>query len=138
MMTARKIKTQTVEKNDYKIFLKKTKDLYNIMLTARDTENWTAVGLNAGHCAISCCDAMLIFHLGIRSISDDHMDAVDLLQRIPQFHNNAELNTFKRIIAKKSIVAYENREFRQVEALDILKLAERFYNWTTSNLPVAA
>ena len=107
MMTARKIKTQTVEKNDYKIFLKKTKDLYNIMLTARDTENWTAVGLNAVHCAISCCDAMLIFHLGIRSISDDHMDAVDLLQRIPQFHNNAELNTFKRIIAKKSIVAYE-------------------------------
>lgn len=135
MMAPKKIKTQTIEKRDYKIFLKKGKDFYNIMLTARDTENWTAVGLNAVHCAISCCDTMLAFHLGIRSISDDHMDVVDLLQRIPQFHNNVELNTFKRIIAKKSIVAYENREFRQVEALDILKLAERFYNWTTSNLP---
>lgn len=136
MMAPRKIKTQTVEKSDYKVFLKKAKDFYNIMLTARDTENWTALGLNAVHCAISCCDAMLAFHLGIRSISDDYMDAVDLLQRIPQFHNSDELNTFKRIIAKKSVVAYENREFRQAEALDILKLTERFYNWTTSNLPV--
>lgn len=44
-MTPKKIKTQTVEKSDYKIFLKKAKDFYNIMLTARDTENWTAVGL---------------------------------------------------------------------------------------------
>ena len=134
-MTPKKIKTQTVEKSDYKIFLKKAKDFYNIMLTARDTENWTAVGLNAVHCAISCCDAMLAFHLGIRSISDDHMDAIDLLQRIPQVHSSGESNTFKRIIAKKSIVAYENREFRQAEALDILKLVERFYNWATSNLP---
>lgn len=31
-MTPKKIKTQTVEKSDYKIFLKKAKDFYNIML----------------------------------------------------------------------------------------------------------
>lgn len=135
-MTARKITNRVAEKNDYKIFLKKARDFYNIMLTARDTENWTAAGLNAVHCAISCCDAMLAFHLGIRSASDDHMDAVDLLQRIPRIYDSGEVSTFKRIIAKKSVVAYENREFRQAEALDILKLAERFYNWTTSILPV--
>ncbi|MDP2904925.1 MAG: hypothetical protein Q8O22_01310 [Candidatus Omnitrophota bacterium] len=134
-MTARKINTRVIEKNDYKIFLKKAKDFYNIMLTARDAANWTAVGLNAVHCAISCCDAMLAFHLGIRSASDDHMDAVDLLQRIPRIYDSGESSTFKRIIAKKSVVAYENREFRQAEALDILKLAERFYSWATSILP---
>ena len=82
-MMAKKKKVVNVEKNDYKIFLKKAKDFYEIMLKARDTGNWTAVGLNAVHCAISCCDAMLTFHLGIRSAGEDHMQAVELLTRLP-------------------------------------------------------
>ena len=134
-MTAKKIKTQAVEKSDYKIFLKKARNFYDIMLKARDSENWTAVGLNAVHCAISCCDAMLVFHLGIRSVGEDHMQVTDLLSRLPQEIVTGEVATFKRIVAKKNLIAYENREFRQAEALDILKLAERFYNWTISNLP---
>ena len=137
-MTAKKIKTRVVEKGDYKIFLKKAKDLYNIMFKARDLENWTAVGLNAVHCAISCCDTMLVFHLGIRSIGEDHLQVADLLSRLPQEIVTSEVATFKRIIAKKNLIAYESREFRQAEALDILKLAERFYNWTISNLPAQA
>jgi HEPN domain-containing protein len=134
-MTAKKLKTVNVAKNDYKIFLGKAKDFYEVMLSARETGNWTAVGLNAVHCAISCCDAMLTFHLGIRSSGEDHMQAVDLLLRLPPDVEEGEANTFKRIIVKKSIIAYECREFRQAEALDILKLAERFYRWTTSKLP---
>ena len=135
-MTAKKLKTVNVEKNDYKVFLKKARDFYEVMLNARDTGNWTAVGLNAVHCAISCCDAMLTFHLGLRSAGEDHMRAVDLLMRLPPTFENGEANTFKRIIAKKNLIAYENREFRQTEAIDILKLAERFYCWTISKLPV--
>lgn len=135
-MMAKMRKVVNVEKNDYKIFLKKSKDFYEIMLKARDTGNWTAVGLNAVHCAISCCDAMLTFHLGIRSAGEDHMQAVDLLMRLPPALEDGQANAFKRIIAKKNLIAYENREFRQTEAIDILKLAERFYGWTTSKLPV--
>lgn len=134
-MMAKRKKIVSVEKNDYKIFLKKAKDFYEITLKARDTGNWTATGLNAVHCAISCCDAMLIFHLGIRSAGEDHMQAVDLLARLPSTIEGGEAATFKRIIAKKNLIAYENREFRQAEAIDILKLAERFYRWTTSKLP---
>ncbi len=134
-MTAKKLKSVNVEKNDYKIFLKKAKDFYEVMLNARDTEKWTAVGLNAVHCAISCCDAMLTFHLGIRSAGEDHMQAVDLLTRLPSNVEEGQANTFKRIIVKKNLIAYECREFRQAEAIDILKLTERFYRWTTSKLP---
>ena len=135
-MTAKKLKAVNVAKNDYEIFLKKAKDFYEVMLNARDTGNWTAVGLNAVHCAISCCDALLTFHLGIRSSDEDHIQAVDLLLRLPPDIDKGEANTFKRIIVKKNIIAYECREFRQTEAIDILKLAERFYRWTTSKLPV--
>ncbi|MBU4304791.1 MAG: hypothetical protein KJ893_04095 [Candidatus Omnitrophica bacterium] len=136
MTAAKKLKTVDVEKNDYKIFLKKAKDFYEVMLNARDTEKWTAVGLNAVHCVISCCDAMLTFHLGIRSSGEDHMQAVDLLMRLPSNVEDGEAAAFKRIIAKKNLIAYECREFRQAEAIDISKLAERFYRWTTSKLPV--
>ena len=134
-MTPKKIKTIDVEKGDYKVFLKKAKDFYDIMLTARNTDNWTATGLNAVHCAISSCDAILTFHLGIRSISDDHMDAVELLQRLPSALEGGESNTYKRIVAKKNLIAYENRDFRQSEAIEIAKLAERFYDWAMSKLP---
>lgn len=134
-MTPKKIKTVSVEKSDYRVFLKKAKDLYDIMFKARDTENWTAVGLNAVHCSISCCDAVLTFHLGVRSAGEDHMQAVDLLLRLPKAVEDGETSTFKRIVAKKNLIAYENREFRQAEAVDILRLAERFYKWATSNLP---
>ena len=135
-MTPKKLKTKTVEKSDYKIYLKKAKDFYDTMLEARDAEKWTAVGLNAVHCAISCCDAMLVFHLGIRSIGEDHMQVADLLTRLPQKEVSSEITTLKRIIAKKNLIAYENREFHQSEAIDILKPTERFYNWVLSNLPV--
>ena len=134
-MTPKKLKTRTVEKNDYRIYLDKAKDFYEIMLKARDISKWTAVGLNAVHCAISCCDAMLVFQMGIRSIGEDHMQVADLLTRMPLSGINDEVTTLKRIIAKKNIIAYENREFRQAEALDILKLTERFYNWVLLNLP---
>lgn len=133
-MTPKKLKTRTVEKSDYKIYLAKAKDFYEIMLKAHEIGRWAAVGLNAVHCAISCCDAMLVFHLGIRSIGEDHIQVVDLFSRLPQKGMIDEISVFKRIIAKKNIIAYENREFRQSEATEILKLAERFYRWALSNL----
>ena len=108
------------------------------MIAANKSGNWTAVGLNAVHCAISGCDAILTFHLGIRSVGEDHMQAGDLLLRIPREDVDGEASAFKRIIAKKNLIAYENREFRQTEALEILKLAERFYSWIISSLPRAS
>lgn len=135
-MTPKNLKTKTVEKGDYRIYLKKAKDFYDTMLKAQDAGKWTAVGLNAVHCAISCCDAMLVFHLGLRSIGEDHMQVADLFTRLPQKGISSEVTTLKRIIAKKNVIAYENREFRQTEAMDILKLTERFYKWVLSNLPL--
>jgi hypothetical protein len=63
------------------------------------------------------------------------MQVADLLTRLPQKEVSSEITTLKRIIAKKNLIAYENREFHQSEAIDILKLTERFYNWVLSNLP---
>ena len=134
-MTPKKTKTVTAEKGDYKIYLKKAKDFYETMLEARKSEKWTAVGLNAVHCAISSCDAMLVFHLGIRSSGEDHAQAGNLILRLSQSGASNAASALKRIIAKKNLIAYENREFRQTEANDIIKLTERFYRWVFSKLP---
>jgi hypothetical protein len=75
-------------------------------------------------------------YLGIRSTGEDHTQAVDLLTRLPQEGLSSEIAAFKRIIAKKNLIAYENREFHQTEAIDIIKLTERFYSWVTSNLTI--
>ena len=129
-MVAKKIKTKTIRRNEYRTYLKKAGEFYDIMLQARNREKWNAVGLNAVHCAISSSDAMLVFYAGIHSISDDHLAVIDLLStsiKLPDVKSKCE--TLRKILVKKSIIEYENRDFTQKEALEILKLTERFYNW---------
>ncbi len=43
-------------------------------------------------------------------------------------------STARQIIAKKNLVAYENREFLKGEALTMIKKVERFYRWAVGNL----
>ena len=134
-MVAKKIKTKVMERSEYKIYLKKTNEFYDTMLQAKDSGKWNAVGLNAVHCAISSSDAMLVFYAGIRSTSDDHLSVIDLLSnsvRLPEVKSKCE--TLRKILVKKSIIEYENRDFTQKEALEILKLTERFYTWVGSNI----
>jgi HEPN domain-containing protein len=136
-MAAKKIKTKAIARSDYKTYLKKASEFYDTMVQAKERGKWNAVGLNAVHCAISSSDAMLVFYAGIRSTSDDHLSAIDLLSkslsvRLPEVKSKCE--TLRKILVKKSIIEYENRDFTQKEALEILKLTERFYTWVVSKI----
>ena len=57
-MTAKKIKQTGVDRNKYKIYMKKASEFYQSMTRAEESQNWNAVGLNSVHCAISACDAV--------------------------------------------------------------------------------
>ncbi len=134
-MVAKKIKTKAMERGEYSTYLKKATEFYDIMLQAKEMGRWNAVGLNAVHCAISSSDAMLVFYADLRFISDDHLLVIDLLSnsvRLPEVKSKCE--TLRKILAKKSIIEYENRDFTQKEALEILKLTERFYTWVVSRI----
>lgn len=129
-MVAKKIKTKAIERREYKTYLKKASEFYDMMLQAKKRGKWNAVGLNAVHCAISSSDAMLVFYAGIRSISNDHLAVIDLLSnsiKLPDVKSKRE--TLRKILVQKSIIEYEDRDFTQKEALEILKLMERFYSW---------
>ncbi len=137
MNAARHYKTKSIERSEYDIYLKKAKEFYQTMYQAEKVENWNAVGLNGVHTAISLIDAILVRHSGLRSSEEDHMVVVDLLtssigNRIKDIAQKSQ--TAKRIIAKKNIVAYENRDFIKSEALDIIKQVQRFYQWAIEQI----
>jgi len=134
-MSAKKIKKKAVERSKYKTYLKKADEFYDTMLHAKEMRRWNAMGLNAVHCAISSSDAMLVFYSGIRSASDEHLALIDLLStsvKLPEAKSKSE--TLRKILVKKSIIEYEARDFTQKEALELLKLTERFYRWVVSKI----
>ena len=137
MSPAKPFKTRQIGKSDYQIYLKKAKEFYSTMYQAEKAQNWNAVGLNGVHCVISLMDALLVKYSGLRSADDDHSKVVDLLtsslaNRIKDVNQKAQ--TAKRVIAKKNIVAYENRNFFQKEAQDMIKQVQRFYDWVIENI----
>ena len=134
-MSPKKIKTKTIERSEYKPYLKKAGEFYDIMHQAEKLKKWNAVGLNAVHCAISSSDAMLTFYAGIRSAGDGHLAVIDLLRTSVRLSDaKTKSETLRKILVKKNIIEYENRAFTQKEALEILKLAERFYTWVVSRI----
>jgi len=106
------------------------------MHQAKDRNKWNAVGLNGVHCTISSNDALLVFYAGIRSAREDYNVAVELLSspvKFPEVKSKSQI--LRRILARKNLIEYENRGFTQKEALDIIKLVDRFYRWVKEKLP---
>ena len=134
-MSARTIKIREVLKSNHTVFLNRAKQLYEMMFAAQQKEYWAALGVNAVHCAISLNDALTVYSLGQRYAGEDHAMAAELLFKARLDGVESQAKNFSRIIAKKNIIEYEERDFRQSDALDILKQVERFYQWGTSRLP---
>ncbi|MBL7071441.1 MAG: hypothetical protein ISS26_04645 [Candidatus Omnitrophica bacterium] len=132
MSAARHFKTKSVDKSDYSIYLGKAKEFYQTMYQAEKAENWNAVGLNGVHCVISLIDSLLAKHAGIRSTEEEHMKVIDLLNSsiASMIKDVAQKSqAARRVIAKKNLIEYENRDFKQNEALDLIKQVQRFYDW---------
>ncbi|MEK7849417.1 MAG: HEPN domain-containing protein [Candidatus Omnitrophota bacterium] len=123
------LRTRAVEQSEYVGYWNKAEEFYEVMGHAFKNRMWAAVGLNAVYCVISVCDALLVKSQGIRAAEDDHIRTLELLASAPIAGIEKQVTMVRRIIAKKNIIAYESREFRESEASDIFKQAERFYRW---------
>ena len=125
----KQLKTKAVAQSEYVIFWNRAEEFYESMQHAYQNRMWASVGLNAVHCVISVCDALLVKSQGLRAAGDDHMQAVELLGHASIEGIEKQKGTVRRIIAKKNAIAYDNKEFRERDASDIFKQAERFYQW---------
>ena len=134
-MSAKILKAISVNQSEYRSHLNKAGDFYEGMKLSENKALCHSTGLNAVHCAISLSDALTIYYLSQRFSGDDHRQASELLSRIPVEGVGQQAHSFKKIIAKKHMIAYEEREFRKGEAGEIAQQIERFYRWGVSVLP---
>lgn len=128
-MTAREIKVRQEERSAAADYLKKATDNYEQMLAAIQADNSNAAATLAVQCAISSADAICVFEKGIRSISQDHFDVCDLVASLPLEEAKEKSNLLRKIVSKKNLVQYERRNIYKNEALEMVKITTRFYQW---------
>lgn len=133
-MAAQKHKTRQEDTSAARDYLRKAEDNYSQMIADLNSGNYNAAGTLALQCAISSADAICVHEKGIRSVSQDHRDACDLVSSItlPEAGDKAKL--LGRIISKKNMIQYERRTIHKLEADEIVKAASRFYQWVQNML----
>ena len=126
----KKIPTRDVSKSAAVNYLSKAQQFSRAMIESLGKGDWDAAGLNAVHCAISANDAVLVLSKGVRSASSRHDDSVTLLESMVEAHGaKSATSQLKRLVAKKNMIEYEERMFRENEARDAVKNASRFLTW---------
>lgn len=131
----KKRKTRAVDKGQYGAFLAKAKDFASMMDISLEEGKWNSAGLQAVHTVISASDAVIVYFGGVRSAELDHREVVGLLQDIMGERAAAAGRHVARVIAKKNLVAYEERPITQAEARDMVEHAKRFIEWAIGMLP---
>ena len=129
-MPRRPDRIRQVHRSGAAIFIKKASEFFDSMQHAMQVEQWNAAGLNAVHCALSACDAVLVFFTEQRFASPDHDAAANLLEslnKIPQAKQKAD--TLRRILREKNLIECEEREITHRDAAELTRLTERFYRW---------
>ncbi len=136
-MVAKRRPTRRVERAGARTYLAKATEFFESMQHAMVAGRWNAAGLNAVHCAISACDAVLVYYTEQRSAGPEHDEAAYLLSvltKVPDAKSKAE--TLRRIVHEKHVIEYDDRAFPAHEAAELAKLTDRFYRWTKELLAV--
>lgn len=98
---------------------------------ASEHDYWNAAGLLIVHAAIAYADAVSIRLAGMKSTSENHHDAVQLLAEAAAREKDRDraLGHLRRIIEEKSRVSYGGEAFRKGEIDALGTHAERFRSW---------
>ena len=129
-MAARHNHTRRLDRTAAASYLKKAAEFFESMRHAIEAGRWNAAGLNAVHCAISACDAILVYYTEERSASPDHETAAHLVSSLPKVPDaKQKAETLRRILQEKHVIEYEDRSVTSREAAELAKLTERFFRW---------
>jgi len=92
---------------------------------------WNASGLLYVHASIAYADAVCIALGGMKSTSDNHVDAVALLGEAAAQTKDRDLalSHLRRIIEEKNRVSYTGQSFRERDAGSLATHASRFAGW---------
>lgn len=133
-MTAKEKKVRQEDKSAASAYLKKASDNYDQMLAAFHASNWNAAATLAVQCAISSADAICVHEKGVRSISQDHLDVCDLVKQLSIKDTGEKAKQLRKIIICKNMVQYECRSVRKSDAVEMVKVTTRVYQWVKEKM----
>lgn len=133
-MTASEAKVRAEDKSAASDYFKKASDNYDQMLKAFHASNWNAAATLAVQCAISSADSICVHEKGVRSISIDHLDVCDLVDKLPLEGADQKAKQLRKIIARKNMVQYECRSVYKADADEMVKITTRFYQWVQEKI----
>jgi HEPN domain-containing protein len=132
------IRTRSVLKDSYKVFLKKSGEFLDAAKYSLSKGNVNAATGCAAHAVISALDALTAFYLKRKHAGEKHEDAAHLLKEkgIAELGGRAKAaSQFVSVVRNKGLAEYEQREVFRGEAEESVKAAERFLRWVKENLP---
>jgi len=132
-----KFKTRDTEKSLYTNYLKRAEECYHAAKNSFETQEWNAATISAIHACIAASDAMCIYFLGKRNVSENHNEAVAIFKAIKADDEatNTNANRLSRILSIKNMAEYEYRLVFRAEAKKVLNDCERFLEYVKTKLP---
>jgi len=125
------VRTRSVSRALFENYLKKARENLETARECLKAGRWNAATINAIHCGISACDALMVFMIGVRHASERHEDAVALLQtlNLPKDTLSSKGRQLSRLLGIKNAAEYEERLIMQKEAAEAVRDADRFLDW---------
>lgn len=116
-----------VERARWPLFLSKAEEFLGTAHAAFDAGSWNSCASACVHASILACDALTAGSLGMRN-SGGHEDVVPLVGRVLKDDVAVKEDVqkrLKRLLKKKNIAEYEDRDVERGEAETCLKDATR-------------
>lgn len=128
---AKKTQRAQVDPGEAESFRRTAEQFMKAGKLAREHGYGNAAGLLFVHAAIAYADAVSIRLAGMKSTSDNHHDAVQLLSEAATRQKDRDKATghLRRLIDEKNRVSYTGQTFRPAEIESLEIHAGRFKDW---------
>ena len=125
-------KRAVVERSQHNNYRAVADNFINGAELAKDYEYWNAAGVLIVHAAIAYADAVSIKFGGVKSQSENHYEAVQLLNELvaDSEKKKSAINQLQRIIDHKTSVSYRGELYSRKDIELLWKHCVRFKEWT--------
>ena len=127
---------KTIPRHNFKKYLNVAEHFYQAAKDSLELDYWTAAGVLIVHSAIAFSDALCIKLSGVKSVGENHEDAIELLEKTigNTDEKSSAINHVKRLIEEKTKVSYLGELYSSAQTKEMWKRLERFRKWSLTIL----
>jgi HEPN domain-containing protein len=133
-MTGAGPRTEHLPPSEHRRYLEKSLEFAETARAALDDERLNSAGLESVHAVISACDALTIFHLGVRSRGKDPSEVLELLRRIQLEGLDKTREQVLGVLAIKNSVEYGGEGLSVGAASRAVARAVRIVEWVSGHV----